>query len=89
MPNSAARLTLAGMGGASAILTSILGLIRLAPRGGRGLDKSGPDIEGFLCFGGDPLTDLPLSIGPLLLKSFDGLRILSPIADSEGLLIEA
>jgi hypothetical protein len=57
IPNSAARLRFAGTGGASPSLESILGLIKLAPRGGSGRLRSGPEMEGFRCLGGDPLID--------------------------------
>lgn len=76
MPNSAARLMFAGTGGTSpALPAAVLGLIRLAPRGGSGLVRSGPDIDCFLCLGGDPLIDLSFPIG--LPDSFEGLRILA------------
>ena len=72
MPNSAARFRF-GMAGVSPWFAAVLGLIKLAPRGGRGLERSGP--EGFL----------PLSAaeGRLTEVSFDGLRIL--ISGSDGL----
>ena len=82
MPNSAAKFMFDGTGGASPILWSVLGLIKLAPRGGSGLERSGPEIDCFLCLGGDPLTDLSLPMG--LPDSFDGLRILA--SGSDGLL---
>lgn len=81
MPNSAARLT--GTGGALPSLASTLGLIKLAPRGGRGLVRSGPDTDGFRCLAGD--FDLFPMPGP---DSLEGLRILDPSATSDGLLID-
>lgn len=60
MPNSLAR---SGTGGASPPF-ALLSLIKLTPRGGRGLDRSGPVTDGLLCLGGETF---PLSI-------FDGLR---------------
>jgi hypothetical protein len=57
IPNSAARLRFAGTGGVPPNLESILGLIKLAPRGGSGRLRSGPEMEGFRCLGGDPLID--------------------------------
>ena len=73
---------LAGTGGASPSLVPVLGLIKLAPRGGSGLVRSGPETDCFRCLGGDPLIDLSLPMG--LPDSFDGLRILAP--GSDGLL---
>jgi hypothetical protein len=84
IPNSAARLT-SGIGGASPGLVAVLGRIKLVPRGGRGLVKSGPDTEGFRCLGGDPLGDRPCSSGHVPLSTFDGLRIPELFAGSEGL----
>lgn len=72
LPNSTARFTLLGTGGASPIRASLLGPSRLTPRGGGGLDKSGP-IDGLLrC--SDPL-------GLLLAGSSNGFRIIVSGAD--------
>jgi hypothetical protein len=71
-----------GTGGASPSLPLVLGLIKLPPRGGSGLVRSGPDMDCFLCLGGDPLTDL--SFPRDLPDSLEGLRIL--VSGSDGLL---
>jgi hypothetical protein len=78
IPNSAAKFRLDGTGGASPSRASVLSLIRLAPLGGRGLERSGPEIDCFLC--GD--VDFSLPAWNRLLDSLDGLRI----RGSEGLL---
>ena len=70
---------LVGRGGASPGLVAVLGLIKLAPRGGSGLVRSGPEVDCFRCLGGEPLTDLSLPMG--LADSFDGLRILASGTD--------
>ena len=64
---------------------SALGLIKLLPRGGSGLVRSGPDTEAFRCLGGDPLTERCSSKGILPLGSFDGPRIPGRTVGSEGL----
>jgi hypothetical protein len=89
IPNSAARFRFAGTGGASPSLLSTLDLIKLAPRGGRGLERSGPENDCFraLDLDGDLLLDRSMSVG-LLPLSFDGLRICGPGPGSDGLLIE-
>jgi len=84
MPNSAARFRLLGTGGASPSLTSVLDLIKLAPRGGRGRERSGPETDGLRCLGGDSPCDLSDMLGRLPEDSFEGLRIL--VSGSEGLL---
>ena len=48
IPNSAARLTFAGTGGASPSLPSSLEPIKLGARGGGGLEVSGPENDCFL-----------------------------------------
>lgn len=78
MPNSAARFRFVGTGGASPDFEFILGLIRLAPRGGSGLVRSGPDIDGCGLLGGDPFGLRP---------TFDGLRSWASLG-AEGLLSE-
>src|SRR6266536_3737282 len=85
MPNSAARSTLDGTGGTSPGFVPALGLIKLVPRGGSGLVRSGPDAEAFRCLGGDPLTERCSSNGILPFGSLDGPRIPGPGAGSEGL----
>lgn len=70
-----------GTGGASPSLASTRGRIKLTPRGGGALVRSGPDMEGFLLFlAGD--TDRSPSGLVLELASFDGLRM----RGSDGLL---
>lgn len=71
-----------GRGGSSPSLVSVVDLIRLAPRGGSGLVKSGPVMDFFLPLGGDPLFDLSFPKG--VLDASEGLRNLAP--DSDGLL---
>ena len=80
MPNSTSRFMVDGIGGASPSLASVLGLIKLTPRGGAGRDRSGPDVDGFRCLGGDLLIDLAFPIG--ISWSFDGLLA----TGSDGLL---
>jgi hypothetical protein len=75
-----------GIGGASPAFAPILGLIMLAPRGGKGLVRSGPPIEGFLRLGGDPLIDLSFPSGPVPIGPFEGLRILESVPGSDGRL---
>ena len=70
MPNSAARLRLFGTGGASPSLASTRGRIKLTPRGGGALVRSGPDIEGFLLSLAGDIDRSPF--GPV---SLDGLRM--------------
>jgi hypothetical protein len=83
MPNSAAKFKLDGIGGVSPGPAAVLDLDRLAPLGGRGLDRSGP-TNGFRCASGDPPTALPFMLGLLPPGSFEGLRILE--SGSKGFL---
>lgn len=60
---------LVGTGGASPSLASCLGLIRLAPRGGSGLERTGPEIDFFRCGAGErgsPRSACSLSLGSLV-----------------------
>lgn len=85
MPNSAARLTRDGTGGASPSLISVLDLIKLVPRGGRGLDKSGPEVDGLLCCSGGPPAN-PSGILGRLPGPIDGVRVVD--SGSDGLRFE-
>ena len=89
MPNSAARFTFAGTGGASPSLVSTLDLIKLLLRGGGALEVSGPENEGFRPRPpGDLLLDRSSSIA-LPERSLEGVRIRGrdPDPGSEGRLI--
>jgi hypothetical protein len=88
IPNSAARLTFVGTGGASPSLPSTLDPIRLGARGGGGLEVSGPDIDCFrpLDLGGDLLVDCSSTVS--LPRSFDGVRVRAINPGSDGLLLK-
>jgi hypothetical protein len=75
-PNSFARL---GIGGASPVMGSVF-LMRLVPRGGRGLDRSGPDWTGCRGLGGEKLWPWPTFDGRRAFETGSEGRLGSPTA---------